>query len=450
LSLLWRVLASPQTLIVLLGLVALAVVLGIVFPQMPLQAANDPNAWLAIQPGILGQASDLLYTVGLFDVYRAFWFHLLLALLGLTLFVWCVEAAGLAWKATVRTRWNARDFEPWGRRAPQIRFSTSQSTQTALLRVNEVLEQAGYGRTDVPGLPNSNQLASRRAFALWAEPVVYGFLLIALFGMAILGNWGWQAPDWQPAPGESHAIGQATDYVLRLDEFNLEQEKSGVTWLQDGVELGQGTVGAGQPIALPGVTVRQVGYVPVIRMRGLDDSGRSLAFQANAEGLGASNNIEVVFSSPDDQVLVLVLGHDRFLGLSFEPACTQAKPALRLVLLQAGAADTSSADKRAEALIHESGSVELEYLDIEIELAYRPILRAAYRPGAGLILAGVVLALIASVIGWLVRPRLLWVAVGTGEGGLTLVQVLALPKVRGSLWRQSLAARLGDRLSDDG
>jgi hypothetical protein len=287
---------------------------------------------------------------------------------------------------------------------------------------------------------------------------VYGALLTALFGMAILSNWGWQAPDWQPAPGESHTIGQGTNYVLRLDEFTQEQQGAGqpighqsiVTWLQDGVELGQGKMSAGRPITLPGMMVRQVGYVPVIRMRGLDDSGRALAFQLNAEGLGASNNIEVVFDTPEDQALVLVLGHDRFLGLNFEPACTQDKPALQLELLQAGTAESNGTDTRAQAVLHESGTVELEYLDIEVVIGYRPILRAAYRPGAGLIFGGMVAALVAAVVGWLVRPQLLWLAVGTDERGLTLVQVLALPKKRGSLWREPLAARLGDRLSDDG
>ena len=147
--------------------------------------------------------------------------------------------------------------------------------------------------------------------------------------------------------------------------------------------------------------------------------------------------------------MVLVLGHDRFLGLTFEPSCSQYKPALRLVLLQAGAPDTSSAEQQAQAVLHESGLVELEDLDVEVHLDYRPILRVAHRPGTGLVLAGMIVALIAMAASWLLRPWLLWIAVGTDEGGLTLVQILALPKTRGSRWRIPLAACLEEMLSDD-
>ena len=448
----------PQALMVLLGFVALAVVLGTVIPQIPPQAVDDPQAWLALQLGVLGQASGLIYAMGLFDVYHAFWFHMLLALTGLTLFVWCVETASLAWKAAVQKRWAAADFASWGRYAPRIRLYSSHSPQTALPRLCEVLDQTGYSWIDVPGLANSNRVAVRRAPALWAEPVVYGALLAMLLGMGVVSSWGWQAQDWQPAPGESHSVGHGTGLMVRLDEFEVRQDEVGrlldygskVTWLQDGAAVGQGMVSTGHPVMLPGVTVRQAGYVPVIRMRGKDDTGRPLTFQAEAESLSVSNDIEVVLATPDDQALILVLGHDRFLALTFEPACAQSKPALQMLLLQAGSPDASSAEQRAQVVIDESGLVELENLHIEVELAYRPILGAEHRPGVGLILAGMMVALIAMAAGWLVRPRLLWITVSAGEGGSALVQILALPKARGSLWRQPLAARLGEMLADDG
>jgi len=458
LSMIWRVLASPTTLVALLGFVALAVALAAVIPQMPPQAADDPQAWLAVQLGVSGQAGGFIYALGLFDIAHAFWFHMLLALMGLTLFVWCVETASLAWKATARKRWGAADFASWGREAPQISLLSSHSSRTALSRLHELLDQTGYAWVDVSGMADPNQVAVRRALALWAEPVVYCALLATLLGMGIVSNWGWQAQDWQPAPGESYSVGHGTVYTIRLDEFELRQDGAGqvldygstITWLQDGTAVGQGRVSSGRPIMLPGVTVRQVGYAPVIQMRGKDDTGRPLAFQAEAEGLSVSTDTKVVLSTPDDQALILVLGHDRFLALTFEPACAQGKPVLQISLLQAGSLDTSSAEQRARAVIHESGRVELENLTVEVDLGYHPILQVEHRPGAGLILAGMMVALSAMAVGWLVRPQLLWIAVSTGEGGLTLVQILAPPKMRGSLWRQPLASRLGEMLSDDG
>src|SRR5690606_26192083 len=99
-SVLWRVLSAPQTLLVLMGLLALTLALGTWIPQIPPEESSDPQAWLAAQPGLFGQASSLVRTLGLYGLYRTFWFRLLLVLSGLALFVRAVDAAGLALQAT--------------------------------------------------------------------------------------------------------------------------------------------------------------------------------------------------------------------------------------------------------------------------------------------------------------------------------------------------------------
>ena len=113
LSVLWRVLSAPQTLLVLMGLLALTLVLGTWIPQIPPEESSDPQAWLAAQPGLFGQLSSVVRTLGLYDLYRTFWFRLLLVLSGLAIFVRAVDAAELALQATGRRGRASAMPPPW-------------------------------------------------------------------------------------------------------------------------------------------------------------------------------------------------------------------------------------------------------------------------------------------------------------------------------------------------
>jgi hypothetical protein len=452
LSLLWRFFAAPQALLVLLGLVVFALVLSMVIPQIPPQALEDPQAWLAVQPGILGQRSDLFHALGLFDIHHAFWFHLLLALVGLTLFVWLVESADLAWRAMHRERWTPATFASWGRHAPQIRLSAPHEPQDSLAQLRDLLSQRGYWSVDVSEMSIPNLVAGRRELFFWAEPLVYGALLVVLVGLVIVGNWGWQSRDWQPAPGESWAVGHGTAYAVRLDAFELQQDKEGrllgyhsdITWLEDGAKVSQDQLAVGRPAMLRGVAVRQVGYVPAVKIRGRDDAGHLLALQAGGEELSASGEVEITIPAPDAQQLLLIPAHDLFLALTFEPLCVGGKPALHVALLR-----ESGAEQQPLAALYESGLVDVENLQFEVDLDYRPILRVDHRPAMGLVVGGLALAVIALAAGWLVPPRLLWIAVGPGEEGSTLIQILALPGARGSWWLPHLADHLREVLADE-
>ncbi len=470
LSLLWRFFAAPQTLLTLMGLVAVTLVLGTLIPQIPPRAVEDPEAWMALQSQVLVQMSGPIGALGLFDVHHTFWFHLLLALTGLTLFVWVVDSADLAWRATAwrirgRELWTPAAFSAWGKYALRMRFPSSRSLRDTLAQLRGFLTQDGYRCADVPGLSDPSLVASRRALALWAEPIVYAALLIALIGLGIVGNWSWRNSDWQPAPGESRAVGHGTAFVVRLDSFALQQGDAGhgndrlhkyrseITWLEDGIAVRQDVVGAGRPARFHGVTVRQLGYAPTVKVRGWDDAGHSLVFQVEGMGMpeepSVSGEVEIRYdvawpTVPSAQQLVLIYGHDLFLALTFEPLSQEGKPALHVDLLGNG-----GPTRQPLAVLHESGSVVIDGLQLAVELDYRPVLRVDRRPGMGLALVGLALAVLALAVRWIVAPRLLWIAVAESKEGASLLDILALPGTRGSRWPRRLASRLQEVLVDD-
>ena len=200
----------------------------------------------------------------------------------------------------------------------------------------------------------------------------------------------------------------------------------------------------GQPAAFRGIAVRQVGYVPVISMHGLDGTGRPLALQVGGEEPGIRENVEITFPTPTTQQVVVIAGHELYLAVSLESLSPQGTPSLQLALLGDDATEPQSL-----AVLHRSGTVEVGGLQLELDVDYRPLLRVDHRPGTGLVLAGLVVAVIGLAARWLLSPRLLWIAPGTDEQGRILLQVLALPAARGSRWPERLTSRLQEALTGD-
>lgn len=450
LSMLWRFCAAPRALMGLLGLVALALVLATLIPQIPPHKVDDPQAWLAVQPGFFGQGNGLIRALGLYDVYHAWWFHLLLALTGLTLFVWVVESAELAWRATKR-RWVVSAFVFWGNKAPQICVSSTLPLDGTRARLDGFLTQQGYRWTDVPSLAASNLVANRRTILLWMQPVAYGALLVVLVGLGIMGNWGWQNEDWQPVPGESRPVGHGSSYTVRLDDFELQLEDDGrvcgsrseISWLEGQKVFEQDAVSIGHPAMLRGIAVRQVSYGPAVQVHGQDENGRPLTFQAAGQELSAPGTIEVVFSTPGTRHFVLIPNHDLVLALTFESISSEGNPLLHVSLLPGG-----GGEQQYLGSLHTGGAMTADGLQVSMELDYRPILRVDYRPGMILVIGGSVLALVALVSLWIVPPHLVWIAVNSDKDDLTLIQILALPGAQGDRWLLQLAPQLRKVLAD--
>jgi hypothetical protein len=457
LSPVWRFFAAPQVLVTLLGLVALTLLLGTLIPQIPPEAMDDPETWLAMQSGSWSRISGFVQTLGFHDLLHSPGFRLLLALAGLTLFVWLADSAALAWRATgwnprQRPSWSPEAFGYWGRNALELSADSPGILNSTESQTWESLVEQGFRVSRVSDQPLPNLVAHKRAPALWAFPVFHGALLAALAGLTVGAIWGWRTQDWQLLPGDNQAVGHGTPYVLRLDAFDLQLDETGrlldyrshITWLEDGAEIGKGVAISHRPLMFRGLTVRQPGYAPVVKLRGRDSAGRPVALQLGGEEPDSSADLTVTFPTPSTQQLILVDDDEQFVVLSFQPLSAEGKPSLHLDLL-----GEDGTERQPLTILHESGSVEIGDMRLELELAYRPILRVERRPGPSLVVGGAALAVLALAVAWLASPQLVWIALGDREEGGTRVHVMALPPERGSRWPRRLTSYL-QRAFDNG
>ena len=448
----WRVLAAPQTLLLLLGLLAMALAASTLIPQIPASYTGDPQAWLAMQAGVWTQAGDLLHLLGVFNITGSLWFRAFLALLGLCVFVRMVDALELAYRVTRREPWTRAGLSAWGARPPQVQISLPLPVERIGERIGPLLAGHGYSTRPVVDLPVPSSMAVRRGVLFWTRPLTYGSLLFVLVCMTVAGTWGWQGEPWQPREGEVHDIGRDEVYAVRLDSFTMApgdrgqppEYSSTVTWLEAENVVGQGLLSAGHTSKQAGITLRQVGYVPIVRMRGWDSDDRPLMLETEGDVLSMTGEAEIHFDSPADTPLVLVPNQDLFLKLSFEQGCDSAGPALQVSRIGEG-----GGAGQVLGTLPDDGSVTVDGLRFEVDLAFGPILRVDYRPAVGPALIGAALFLVVLTAGWLASPQLVWIVMVEGQEQSSLVRLMTLPGAGAQPWLSRLARLFQEALHDD-
>ena len=437
---LWRLLAASQTLLALLVVLAL------------LLAVEPLVSWVVPQAGREAGGLELGPALAQSELYHDLWFQALLGLLGLCFFVRLVQDAELAWRAWGEGHWTASSLALWGEAAPQATIVAPGSPPEVQGCLRRVLGQEGYRWSEVPGTAWPNVVIGRRLWTLWLRPLFWGALLVTLVGLAVVNNWGWQGQEWQPDPGDIREVAQGdSPLAVRLEAFELSQGQNGhlsaesqVVWLEGGLVARQAVVSAERPASYKGLTVHQVGYVPLVRLRAWDEEGRLLTLQAAGNELVMPGEIDVVFATPQAQPLVLIPGQDRFLALVYAPPCAGGEASLVVFVAPNGGGAGHLLGR-----LHQSGVLDAEGLRLEIDLGYRPVLRVDRRPGLGLAFAGFAVALLGLALLWLLPARMAWLAVGPAEGEASVVRLLALGGAQERRWLLRLAGRLREGLARD-
>lgn len=266
---LFGLLTSIRFALMQLGVVALAAMLGVIFPQAPDPIRLNPSAfdlWIEQKRAMYGPFTDAMRTMRLFEVYRSPWFTVLLGLLLVSVAVCTANRFAPIWRSVrhpVR-RVNDRYFETARNRAvvatPADPTVVEQVLRRARFRVETVAERDGtrYLFADKHAWAQLATFASHLSLILF----IAGGLVSKLVGFQTFIEIGEGSS--QPVFPVIHANQMQ---VLNLDSIEGKDNQGRITDYrtmlvvnQAGKELCRGYTTVNNPLRCNGYTFHQYTY----------------------------------------------------------------------------------------------------------------------------------------------------------------------------------------------
>ena len=276
----WREFRSMRTALILLFTIAVAAILGSLFPQRGL-APQRVAQYLADHPGV-GPTLDRL---GMFDVFGSAWFTAIYVAL-LTALVACLIPRARAFARMVRAR-PPRSGAGLDRYRNTATFDPAVPPEQALAAARRVLRRRRY-RAAVHG----DAVAAEKGYLREAGSLVFhvSFLLL-LVGLAYGKGWGYRGQvtlvegdtisntrvNYDAfTPGRWYGPEQLPQFSLRLDDFTNSFWPSGqprdfasqLTAVDAEGRTQRQRVGVNRPMTVDGTRVFQsdYGYAPVVKV----------------------------------------------------------------------------------------------------------------------------------------------------------------------------------------
>jgi cytochrome c biogenesis protein len=255
--------------LILLGLLGTAVIIGTVILQRPLAREGQ------IEQIYAPETVRLFNFLGLFDVFHAWWFIVLLGLLGACITLASLERLPQAWRMfsrphVVAEEWLVRRL-PFQREIPLGPYTP----QDALALAGRKLANLGY-RAHAGGLKQGTLYIDKHRAARLAPYVVHASLLIIFAGAIIDGMWGYRgfmslgpgmrSQSLEPLTPQEKPRGLG--FTLRCDGAGVEQYPDGSPrqyWSrlaieENGREVLRKRIYVNEPLTYKGVRFFQASY----------------------------------------------------------------------------------------------------------------------------------------------------------------------------------------------
>lgn len=259
-------LAAVQTGVVLLIVVGLVSAAGTFILQRPMTEAEQ------MQRAYSPEALRWLDRLGLTDVFHAWWFAALLALVGISIACASVERFPKAWRLLTR---------PYRRPEPHFRAGLAMRRQFPVRDASRAMaaaETALRGRGLKPQRLMENDevslYAERNRFAVLSVYVVHASILLILAGGIVDAVWGWKGY-LTMTPGQTvnqveqrDGKSRALPFALRCDGTGQENYADGspkrwwsrLVVLEDGRETLKKEIVVNDPLVREGIRFYQSGY----------------------------------------------------------------------------------------------------------------------------------------------------------------------------------------------
>ena len=262
----WQTIASIKTGVVLLILVVILSAVGTVILQRP--APDSDEMQNAYSPHML----RFLDTLGLTDVFHAWWFLGLMALVSLSILAASIDRFPNSWRFFSRPyKYPDETFRRASRPQKSIAIADEE---TGLVAAERALHSLGLKPERVVREDHFGIFAERHRVSELAVYIVHASLLLIFFGALVDGLWGWNG-SLTLNDGQTSNIVELRDgttrtlpFAIRCDEAGQENYKDGTPkkwWsklavVRDGQDVQKKEIVVNDPLLYSGVRFYQASY----------------------------------------------------------------------------------------------------------------------------------------------------------------------------------------------
>ena len=434
--------------LILLGLVGTTVIAGTIILQRPMAREGQ------IEQIYAPQTIRLLDFLGLFDVFHAWWFILLLGLLGASIALASLEHFPQAWRYfsrphRVADEWYVRNL-PFLREIPL----GSGQPQDALGRAAQRFASLGY-RPHPESLTKRTLYVEKHRWARLAPYIVHLSLLIIFTGAIIDGTWGYRGyislgPGMRTQQVESlasNAPPRILPFTLRCDGAGMEKYPDGSPrqyWTrlaieENGREVLRRQIFVNDPLTYGGIRFFQASF---------GSSGAPTKLVMEASWPGGERKPQTFTLLPGEAVKLGDPAVQVELGdfvpdfvLQGEQLSTRSNdpnnPAIRLVLTQAGGRRSSVWFFPKFPQMNLPSDLGITFQLRDVEMGYTTGLQVAKQPGKELIWGGCLLLTAGLILALYMVHIRIWGVVGHDAKGRPTLLLGGQP----SKYRESFEAR---------
>jgi cytochrome c biogenesis protein ResB len=266
---LWRLLASGQFALALIGFLALAGLLAVLVPQVPAAIEGSPaavDAWLEGERSHFGPFTETMHRLGLFNVVSAWWFLTALGLLAASVCVYSADRFLSVWRNVTHPRELVPDsfFERAANRVALATREDGPARVEALLRARRfsvrsaARGEATYVFADRFAWAQLGTFASHLAIVLFLVGAVIS--RTGGYTNALLIAEGTASPVFAVSHPDQMQV-EVVDAVAAFDEDGLPRDyRSELVIYQGGREVARGETTVNSPLSYGGYRFHQAGY----------------------------------------------------------------------------------------------------------------------------------------------------------------------------------------------
>jgi len=415
--------------LLLLGLLGIAVILGTIIIQKPMAQEGQ------IEQVYAPQVVSLLNALGLFDVFHAWWFILLLGLLGTNITLASIERFPQVWRLYARPHFLADASYiralPFQREIPLGRHKPDEGMALAAKR----FEDLGYPARN-ESLRQGTLYVEKHRIVRLAPYVVHASLLIIFAGAILDGTYGYKGfVTLRPGmstdviePLTMPGVRRHLNFTLQCDGAGMEAYPDGsprqywsqLVVLQNGREVMRKKVYVNDPLTYKGVRFFQASYEPtgvpqklVMDASWMQDGVQKQQTIILAPDAPARLNDQRAVVALVDFIPDYVLEGNQISSRSNMPR----NPAIHVQVIRAGSPPTNAwiLAKSPEANPPNNTGVNFRFESVQMQAMTG--LQVAHEPGQWLIWAGCLLLTLGLMMALYLSHIRIWGIVGLDQKG---------------------------------